>query len=179
MGHKMGQLTDPPGHGSGESGVVPKNGQTELFKEHTMSTIALENAFARAVEAVNAHDAKAFAATYAADAVVHDPLYPQPLRGRDAIEQDMVELLRAFPDARFTVGPLLQDGGTVAGEYTLRGTHLGPLATPDGEIPATGNSIDNSGAVFSTFNADGEVIEERRYYDVAGLIGQIGPAPAT
>lgn len=144
-----------------------------------MSTTPLTSAFTAAVEAVNAHDAKAFAATYATDAVVHDPLYPQPLNGRDAIEQDMVELLRAFPDARFTVGPLLQDGGTVAGEYTLRGTHLGPLASPEGEIPATGNSIDNSGAVFSTFNADGEVIEERRYYDAAGLLAQIEPAAAT
>ena len=55
-------------------------------------------AFAKAVEIINAHDAKRFAATYAADAVVHDPLYPQPLKGRDAVEQDMVELLRAFPD---------------------------------------------------------------------------------
>jgi steroid delta-isomerase-like uncharacterized protein len=131
------------------------------------------------VEALNAHDAKAFAATYAADAVVHDPLYPQPLKGRDAIEQDMVELLRAFPDARFDWGPLLQDGGTVAGEFTLRGTHLGPLASPDGEITATGNSINNSGAIFSKFNADGEVTEERRYYDVAGLMAQIELAPAT
>jgi steroid delta-isomerase-like uncharacterized protein len=130
------------------------------------------------VEAVNAHDAKAFAATYAPDAVVHDPLYPQPLKGRDAIEQDMVELLRAFPDARFTWGPLLQDGGTVAGEFTLRGTHLGPLAAPDGEVPATGNPIENSGAVFSRFNAEGEVAEERRYYDVAGLIAKVGLAPA-
>jgi steroid delta-isomerase-like uncharacterized protein len=144
-----------------------------------MNTTHLTSAFTAAVEAVNAHDAKAFAATYAADAVVHDPLYPQPLKGRDAIEQDMVELLRAFPDARFTIGPLFQDGETVAGEYTLRGTHLGPLASPDGEIPATGNSINNSGAVFSRFNADGEVIEERRYYDAAGLIAQIEVAPAT
>jgi predicted ester cyclase len=91
----------------------------------------------------------------------------------------MVELLRAFPDARFTIGPLLQDGETVAGEYTLRGTHLGPLASPEGEIPATGNSINNSGAVFSKFNADGEVIEERRYYDAAGLLAQIELAAAT
>ncbi|MEJ1192668.1 ester cyclase [Pseudarthrobacter sp. NPDC055928] len=144
-----------------------------------MNTSPLTSAFTTAVDAVNAHDAKAFAATYAADAVVHDPLYPQPLKGRDAIEQDMVELLRAFPDARVTVGPLLQDGETVAGEYTLRGTHLGPLASPEGEIPATGNSIDNSGAVFSKFNADGEVIEERRYYDAAGLLAQIEPAAAT
>jgi steroid delta-isomerase-like uncharacterized protein len=144
-----------------------------------MSTSPFSSSFAKAVEAINAHDAKAFAATYAADAVVHDPLYPQPLKGRDAIEQDMVELLRAFPDARLTWGPLLQDGETVAGEFTLRGTHLGPLAAPDGEIPATGNTIGNNGAVFSRFNAEGEVAEEHRYYDVAGLMTQVGLAPAT
>lgn len=137
------------------------------------------SALAKAVEAVNAHDAKAFAATYAADAVVHDPLYPQPLKGRDAIEQDMVELLRAFPDASFTLGPLFQDGETFAAEYTLRGTHRGPLASPGGEIPATGKSIENTGAVFSTFNADGEVSEERRYYDVAGVLAQLELTTAT
>lgn len=137
------------------------------------------DAFAKAAEAINAHDAKAFAATYAVDAVVHDPFYPQPLKGRDAIEQDMVELLRAFPDARFTLGPPLQGGETIAAEYTWRGTHQGPLASPDGEIPATGKSIDNSGAVFSKLNADGEVSEERRYYDVAGLVSQLGVTPAT
>ena len=131
------------------------------------------SAFTKAVEAVNAHDAKAFAATYAVEAVVQDPLYPQPLRGRDAIEQDMVELLRAFPDASFSVGPLLQQGDTVAAEFTLRGTHLGPLAAPDGEIAATGNAMHNAGAVFSTFNAAGEVVEERRYYNPADLLGQI------
>lgn len=131
------------------------------------------NAFARAAEAFNAHDPKAFAATYAEDAVVHDPLYPQPLKGRDAIEQDVVELLRAFPDARFTLGPALQDGETVAAEYNLRGTHQGPLASPNGEIPATGKSLDSNGAVFSKFNAEGEVVEERRYYDVAGLFAQL------
>ncbi|MHA7290024.1 ester cyclase [Arthrobacter sp. MDT3-24] len=137
------------------------------------------DAIARAIEAANTHDAKAFAATYAADAVVHDPLYPQPLKGRDAVEQDMVELLRAFPDVSLTVGPLFQDGETFAAEYTLRGTHQGPLASPGGEIAATGKSFINNAAVFSKFNAEGEVTEERRYYDVAGLLAQLGVTPAT
>lgn len=137
------------------------------------------DAIARSVDAMNSHDAKAFAATYAADAVVHDPLYPQPLKGRDAIEQDMVELLRAFPDVSLTVGPLFQNGETFAAEYTLRGTHQGPLASPGGEIAATGKSFINNAAVFSTFNADGEVTEERRYYDVAGIMAQLGVTPAT
>ncbi|WP_248759458.1 ester cyclase [Pseudarthrobacter sp. SSS035] len=137
------------------------------------------DAIAKSVEALNSHDAKAFAAFYAADAVVHDPSYPQPLKGRDAIEQDMVDLLRAFPDVSLTVGPVLQDGETFAAEYTLRGTHQGPLASPGGEIPATGKSIINNAGVFSTFNADGEVTEESRYYDVAGLMAQLGVTPAT
>ncbi|WP_426226274.1 ester cyclase [Pseudarthrobacter sp. DSP2-3-2b1] len=137
------------------------------------------SAFARAVEAVNAHDAKAFAAIYAANAVVRDPLYPEPLKGRDAIEQDMAEFLRAFPDTRFTLGPLIQDNATVIAEFTVKGTHLGPLAVPGGEVPATGSHIENRAAVFSTFNADDEVIEERRYYDVAALVGQIELARAT
>lgn len=136
-------------------------------------------AFARAVETINAHDVKKFAATYAADAVVYDPFYPQPMKGRDAVEQDMVELLRAFPDMRFSAGPLFQDGDTVAAEFTLRGTHEGPLASPDGEIAATGRPIENHGAVFSTFNAAGEVAEERRYYDAGSLLAQLQPPAGT
>ncbi|QDG67954.1 ester cyclase [Pseudarthrobacter sp. NIBRBAC000502772] len=137
------------------------------------------DAIAKSVEALNSHDAKAFAAAYAADAVVHDPSYPQPLKGRDAIEQDVVDLLRAFPDVSLTVGPVLQDGETFAAEYTLRGTHQGPLALPGGEIPATGKSFINNAAVFSKFNTDGEVTEESRYYDVAGLMAQLGVTPTT
>lgn len=138
---------------------------------------ARADAIARSVEYANSHDAKAFAGTYAEDAVVYDPSYPQPLKGRDAIEQDMVELFRAFPDVTVTVGPLLHDGETFAGEYVLRGTHQGPLASPGGEIAATGKPFSNNGAVFSKFNADGLVSEERRYYDVAGLMVQLGLAP--
>lgn len=136
-------------------------------------------AISKSVEYANSHDAKAFAGTYAEDAVVYDPFYPQPLKGRDAIEQDMVELFRAFPDISLTVGPLLQDGETFAGEYILRGTHQGPLASPGGEVAATGKSFINKGAVFSKFNAEGLVSEERRYYDVAGLMAQLGLTPGT
>ena len=75
---------------------------------------------------------------------------------------------RALPDARFAIGALLESGELAAGEYSLRGTHQGPLATPDGEIPASGKALTTAGAVFSRFNAQGEIIEEHRYYDVAG-----------
>ena len=133
-----------------------------------------EATYNRAVEAFNRNDAGAFAAIYAADAVVHDPLYPQPLRGREAIEQDVVDVRRALPDARFALRAVLEAEDTAAGQYTLSGTHLGPLATPKGEIPASGTSVNSEGAVFSRFNAQGEIVEERRYYDVAALLAQLG-----
>jgi steroid delta-isomerase-like uncharacterized protein len=133
-----------------------------------------KDSYSRAVEAFNRKDARAFAALYAVDAIVIDPLYSQPLKGRDAIEQDIEEVLRAFPDARFTLGAVLEAGETAALEYNLRGTHLGPLATPDGEVPASGKSSSTDGAVFSRFNDRGEIVEERRYYDIAGMLAQLG-----
>jgi steroid delta-isomerase-like uncharacterized protein len=136
--------------------------------------MSAKGSYSKAVEAFNTQDARAYATLYAVDAVVHDPLYPQPLRGRDAIQQDAVEVLRALPDARFTLARVVEAGDTAAVEYNLSGTHLGPLATPDGEIPATGNSLSTDGAVFSRINDRGEVVEERRYYDVAGMLAQLG-----
>jgi steroid delta-isomerase-like uncharacterized protein len=136
--------------------------------------MSAKDSYERAARAFNEKDTKAFAALYAADAVIHDPLYPQPLNGRDAIEQDLADVRRALPDARFTLRAVIQSGEAAAVEYNLSGTHQGPLATPDGEIPATGKSLSTDGAVFSRFNERGEVVEERRYYDVAGMLAQLG-----
>jgi steroid delta-isomerase-like uncharacterized protein len=144
---------------------------TGFKKEDTMSA---KESYRRAVAGFNKDDTRGFAALYAASAIVYDPLYPQPLKGRDAIEQDVVDVRRAFPDARFTLRAVIEAGETAAVEYNLGGTHSGPLATPDGEIPATGKQLSIGGAVFSRLNAQGEVVEERRYYDVAGMLAQLG-----
>jgi steroid delta-isomerase-like uncharacterized protein len=136
--------------------------------------MSANDSYARAVEGFNKGDTRVFAAVYAANAIVHDPLYPQPLKGRDAIEQDSVDVRRAFPDARFTLRSVLEAGETAAVEYSFSGTHSGPLALPDGEVPATGKALSSDGAVFSRLNAQGEVVEERRYYDVAGMLTQLG-----
>jgi steroid delta-isomerase-like uncharacterized protein len=137
-------------------------------------TVSAKDSYTKAVEAFNRGDVKGFAALYAADAVVHDPIYPQPLKGRDAIEQDTSDVRRGFPDARFVLGSILEADQTAALQYTLSGTNKGPFATPEGEIPATGKTLTSEGAVFSRLNAQGEVVEERRYFDVAGMLAQLG-----
>jgi steroid delta-isomerase-like uncharacterized protein len=126
------------------------------------------------IEAFNKHDAAAFAGLYAADAVVHDPYYEEPLRGRDAIREDMAAFFRAFPDLENTVLTTLENGRTVATEIQVFGTHKGPLALPAGEIPATGRTLRFGGAILATVNGKGEIAEERRYYDVAGQLQQLG-----
>jgi steroid delta-isomerase-like uncharacterized protein len=130
--------------------------------------------FQEQVEAFNRHDSAALAARYATDAVVADPFYREPLEGRDAVEKDLAEFMRAFPDMHQTVSSVMEQGDVVAGEIDVTGTHTGPFATPEGEIPAIGRAVEVRGAIFARLNADGKIVEEHRYYDVAGLAAQLG-----
>jgi steroid delta-isomerase-like uncharacterized protein len=127
-------------------------------------------------EAMNAHDVSAFAGFYADEAVVVDPQYPEPLRGRAAVEQDARAFLTAFPDLRMVLVSALFDDRTIAAEATLSGTHDGPLVLPDGELPPTGRRLEFPMAVFSRVDDSGRIVEERRYYDLAGQQRQLGLA---
>lgn len=125
-------------------------------------------------DAINRHDARAFASSHSPNAVVVDPLYPEPLRGTDAIVKDFVDFFTAFPDLKFTLRQTLVEGDSYAIEYTLSGTHTGPLVAPSGQIPATNRRIEVPGSAFGRVNAEGHTIEERRYYDYAGVLVQLG-----
>jgi steroid delta-isomerase-like uncharacterized protein len=127
-----------------------------------------------AVDAFNRHDAAAFASTYARDATLRDPFYSEPVSGRESIERDAADFFRAFPDMHTEIVRTVEANGNLAVEYVLTGTHQGPLVTPGGHIPPTGKAIRAPGSAFSEFNADGEVSEERRYYDVARILQQLG-----
>lgn len=129
------------------------------------------------IAAINAHDTAGLAARYSADAVVLDPQYPEPLRGRAAIERDMADFLTAFPDLRAQVTRTLFDGATHALEMTVSGTNSGPLALPGGDsVPPTNRRIELHMAVFGRIDGDGLVVEERRYFDIAGQLAQLGLA---
>ena len=132
--------------------------------------------------AINAHDLDATTKAYSADAVAYDPMYPEPLRGQDAIRKDNEGLFRAFPDVRFELVNVVEaDAQNGAGEVRMTGTHTGPLESPTGEeIPPTNKRIEVKGAVFARVNDRAEIVEERRYYDVGTMLRQLGimPEPA-
>lgn len=133
----------------------------------------------RWVETFNEHDAAALAALYSPEASVQDPFYAEPLKGRAAIEQDLAEFFVTFPDLEAMQVSFIESGDTVAAEYSMTGTHQGPLSTPAGEIPPTGRAMTTRGAAVVRYDSSGLIVEERRYYDVAAIMMQLGVTPQT
>ena len=130
-------------------------------------------------DAQTKHDAEKVASCYAADAVAYDPMYPEPLKGREAIRNEAVGFFKGFPDLRFEIVSVVEkDDRSGAGEVRLSGTNTGPMESPTGdEIPPTNKKIDLKGAAFAKLNERGEIVEERRYYDVGAFLRQLGLMP--
>lgn len=134
----------------------------------------IETVARKAEAAWRSRDAQALAALYATDAAVADPLSGE-MRGRDAVERDAVEFFRAFSDTSFEqLNVFAKDERTGAIEWRLRGTNTGPLATAEGELPATGKDVDIEAIGVWSLDESGLITREKRYYDVAALLGQLG-----
>jgi steroid delta-isomerase-like uncharacterized protein len=130
----------------------------------------------KAIAAINAHDPAGFAALYSQDAVVYTSANPEPVRGREAIEQDIQHWITAMPDMAIQIEELMVDDTTAATRLLFTGTHTGPLTTPAGEVPPTGKKVSVPMAVFTRQNEDGMNEVEHRYLDMASMAQQLGLA---
>jgi steroid delta-isomerase-like uncharacterized protein len=139
-----------------------------------MPATSITSTLQRQADAINSHDVQAFAACYADDAEVFDPAYPEPLRGPAAVAQDMADFVAAFPDLQVEISRVIESGDRLAYEMTIRGTHAGSLVSPTGHIPATNRRIGIGGAILARLGPDGRIVEERRYYDLTGMLYQLG-----
>jgi steroid delta-isomerase-like uncharacterized protein len=83
--------------------------------------------------------------------------------------------VRAFPDLTQDIRLLVDAGEYAFAEVVARGTHNGPLASPDGEIAATGRKIEIPFCVV-VHARDGKLVDGREYYDAATLLRQLGLA---
>ena len=126
------------------------------------------------MNAMNKHDASGLASVYASDTVAHDPLYPAPLKGVDAIRKDAEIFFKAFPDLKVKLKTVAAKGNIVIGEVSMAGTNSGPLESPNGTIPATNKRIDMQGAFTARVNSKGLIVEEHRYYDTASMMRSLG-----
>lgn len=128
----------------------------------------------KAIDALNKKDLEAFKSLYASEAVSHDPMYPEPLKGKDAIGDDMASFFAAFPDAQYRISSVNDLGNDIAIGIAMTGTNTAPLKMPDGEIPATNKSVDLRMSVQSRINDQELIVEERRFYDPADMMKQLG-----
>ena len=137
--------------------------------------MAGRDAVEKFADAINRHDLDTMIGMWAPDAEIHDPSAPEAIKGKEAIRQNLGSWLQAFPDMKFeVVEPVLSEGNSVGFQVRLSGTHTGDLVGPQGTVPPTNKAMQFVGVGFWRFNSQGLIAEERRYYDTAGLMRQLG-----
>ncbi|HEV2128732.1 MAG TPA: nuclear transport factor 2 family protein [Thermomicrobiales bacterium] len=122
------------------------------------------------VDGWEATNAEQIASTYAEDAVVEVVPFGTVLRGREAIEQYYAAYFGAFdaPSARIT--GLFTAGDQAAAEWTFQGGYEGQLP---GLPPGEGQQVSLRGVNVMEVS-DGQIVVERIYTDLSGLLAQLG-----
>jgi len=112
--------------------------------------------------------------------VVHWPGGAPPTRGRHNHDLEAIEFFKTFPDNHLINRPykiLFADGNHTCSIAELSGTMKGPMKTAEGKvIQPTGKSFHVEFCTVATWNEKGEITEERLFYDLVGLMRQIGLA---
>lgn len=101
------------------------------------------------------------------------PGEPEPLRGRQAIEDNYNVFFRAFPDMEVEFTLVMVSGDHIMAEGVTRGTHTGPLATSEGDIQPTNRKIELQFAFIFKVTPEGLIAEDRTYYDSASFMNQL------
>lgn len=124
------------------------------------------------VEGWNAQDPDAIAAQFTPDGVRHQfPLPEARLAGRDAITQGVGAIIQAVPDAALEVrSQSIGEDGRITVEWTFTGTHENDFPG----MPASGASFVLPGISVYTLDGDGQIVEERAYWDMATLMAAAG-----
>lgn len=125
------------------------------------------------VDAFNASDWNRLRELHTADYVDDEVATGRLLEGFEASLEAARGWKRAFSDANGTVTGAYGDGPVAVLEITWRGTHDGPLETPDGEMPASGRSVEIRACQVFEVEA-GRIKSSRHYFDMVAMIAQIG-----
>jgi steroid delta-isomerase-like uncharacterized protein len=127
------------------------------------------------VELWNAHDVDGIADMYAPAATVRDaPNADGAASGREAIVARTRMILDGFSDAKLELLNRVIEGDRVATEWRFTGTHDGEFVG----VPATGQPTETLGASVSQVNAEGKIVSETAYWDLANFLRQTGVLPA-
>jgi predicted ester cyclase len=131
-----------------------------------------KDVYERLVRLYNAGDLESLVNSYTEDAILVTP--DGTARGRAAIRKQWSRDRAAFPDRTLTIDVIVEQGDTIASEFTWAATNTGPLVQPDGtELSPTGKRIETKGMELVQVR-EGKVAAHRGYWDTTALAGQLG-----
>ena len=90
--------------------------------------------------------------------------------GHDGIREMGAGAFQMSADMTFAVGQRVTGQGSYAFESLCRGTNTGAI----GPLPGTGSPFAFRGVSIGEVSEDGRVVSQRDYWDLAGLLGQLG-----
>ncbi len=125
------------------------------------------------VAAWAALDADRLAATFAEDAVSENVPTGAVLEGREAIPSYFAGLFAAFEDLTAEITTIFATDVGAAAEWTFGGHYTGQVP---GFPPGEGQLVSVRGASILT-QADGLIQRAHEYYDVYGILVQLGVVP--
>ncbi len=127
-------------------------------------------------DAWNDQDWETFKKRHAANVAVYWPGQPEPTRGREAHYKESVEFFKTF-DNKLVNNPykiLFGDGNYTCSVADWTATMIGPMKGPDGKvIQPTHKTAKLEFCTVATWK-NNEIIEERLFYDVVGMMKQLG-----
>ncbi|MGZ4902787.1 MAG: ester cyclase [Halobacteriota archaeon] len=126
----------------------------------------------------NSQDWDTFNKRHAKEVAVYWPGQPEPTRGQHAHQEEAEQFLKTFPDNHVGNDPYLvlfgEDDWTCS-VANFTGTMKGPTSGPDGKmIPPTNKRFQVEFCTVARWNDKGKIVQEKLFYDLVGLMRQIG-----
>ena len=125
----------------------------------------------------NSRDWDTFKKYHAENVSVYWPGQPSPTRGRQSHHEESVEFCKTFPDNHVDNNPYKISFGQ--GDWTcmvtrFTGTMKGPMKGAEGKmIPPTNKKFETEFCTVAHW-VNGEIVEEKLFYDLVGVMRQIG-----
>lgn len=130
-------------------------------------------------DAWNSQDWDTFSKRHTNDVIVRWPGQTEPTRGLEVHKKEGIEMFKVFPDNHVENNPykvLFGQGDWTCSIAVFSGTHRGPMSVPGGKsIPPTNKKFQVDFCTVAHWN-NGQIDEENLFYDLGGLMKQLGLA---
>jgi predicted ester cyclase len=127
------------------------------------------------VDAIRRGDARGYSEFFAQEGRLTHPLSTEEIKGKAAIVQSEQTIFDAFSDIDVEVRSIISERHQAATEVVLRATNTGPIDLGKGNsVDPTGRRIEIEAVWIFDFASNGLVNAERDYFDLAGLMSQLG-----